>query len=92
MRIILRTVNNGGGVGYRDMVMQEMNVNAMDQFRNLLKQFDVERVLADSYFGITILVNNSLTNWPIDGTVVSLLDGKMFQIREDWPKKRIVEL
>lgn len=91
MKVTLRTVDNGSA-GYRDMIIQEMNVNAMDQFRNLLKQFDVERVSADSYFGITILVNNSLKNWPIDGTVVSLLDGKMFQIRDEWPKKRVIEL
>lgn len=72
----------GSEVNCRDLVLQGIDVQTMEEFRNILKVFTVKNVQSNCNFGITIQVYNTLKNWPIEGRVISMLDGKIFNIKK----------
>jgi hypothetical protein len=85
-------VSSDPQASYRDMLSQEIDVHTIEEFRDILKVFAVENVKSNPNFGITIMVHNILKNWPIEGNVMSMLDGKMFNIKSEWPRMVAYEI
>ena len=85
-------VSSDPEANYRDLLKQEIDVETMEEFRNILKVFAVKSVRSNPNFGITIVVYNILKNWPIEGNVMSMRDGKMFNIKSEWPKMVAYEI
>lgn len=76
-------VSSDPQANYRDLLSQEIDVQTMEEFRNILKVFAVKSVKSNPNFGITIVVYNILKNWPIEGNVMSMLDGKMLNVKKE---------
>ncbi len=85
-------VSSDPQANYRDLLSQEIDVQTMEEFRNILKVFSAKSVKSNPNFGITIVVYNTLKNWPIEGNVMSMLDGKMFNIKSEWPRMVAYEI